>query len=132
MTSFHFDTSEVDRLTVDLTGAPRRVVENARPVMKKAAASVRRRMQNDFRGHRYAGSVPASLESQQRDAHGLAFEIGELDSSGAQWGLAAILAYGTSNNAPVVDHSASLRRVAPQLEKNLGDAGEDSVLGARG
>lgn len=127
--SFSIDSSEVDRLAVDMRGADRRVVEGARPVMKRAAMNVKRRMMKDFRGHRYAGAVPFSLEFEQRDRHGLAYEIGELDSAGRQWGLAAILAYGTSNNAPVVDHTAALRNESGLIQKKLGDVAEDSVLG---
>lgn len=128
---FHIDTSEVDRLVVDMTGADRRVVENSRPVMKRTALEVKRRMMKDFRGHRYAGGVPYSLEFQQTDAHGLGFEIGELDSAGRQWGIAAILAYGTSNNAPNVDHTAALRGEAPVMAEHLADVAEDSVLGGQ-
>lgn len=125
----HIDASEVDRLTVDLSQADRRVVEGARPVMKRGALGIKRRMQKEFSGHRFAGGVPFSLEFEQRDAHGLAYEIGELDSAGRQWGLAAILSYGTSNNAPVADHRKALIGEVPLLEKHLGDVAEDSVLG---
>ena len=125
---FHIDASEVDRLVVDLRGADRRVVENARPVMKRAAVEVKKRMQAELSGHRYAGGVPFSLEFEQRDAHGLRYEIGELDSSGRQWGLAAILTYGTSNNAPVADHRRALVGEAEALD-DLGKAAEGSVLG---
>lgn len=129
MSRWHIDASEVDRLAVDMRGADRRIIEGARPVMKRAAVNVKRRMRRDFSGHKYAGGVPFSLEFEQTDAHGLGYEIGELDSAGRQWGLAAILAYGTSNNAPVVDHTAALRGEAPLLDKHLGDVAEDAVLG---
>lgn len=126
---FHIDSSEVDRLTVDLRGADRRVVEGARPVMKRGALEVKKRMQREFSGHNYAGGVPFSLEFNQTDALGLGYEIGELDSAGRQWGIAAILSYGTSNNAPVADHRKALIGEAPAIEKHLGDVAEDSVLG---
>ncbi|MDN4174732.1 hypothetical protein QWY28_17355 [Nocardioides sp. SOB77] len=125
----HIDASEVDRLAVDMRGAPLRLQRKARGVMKRGALEIKRGMQDDFSGHRYAGAVPASIEFEQRDAAGLAYEIGELDSAGPQWGLAAILAFGTSNNAPVVDHTAALRGEAPEIARHLGDAAEDSVLG---
>lgn len=129
MTGFKFDTSEVGRLSVDLSGADHRVVENARPVMKRGALEVKKKMQKELSGHRYAGGVPFSLEFQAQDALGLAYEIGELDSAGRQWGLAAILTYGTSNNAPVADHRRALIGESDKIAEHLGDAGEDSVLG---
>lgn len=124
-----FDTREVNRLAVDMTGAPKRMQFKTRKVMKRSALGIKTRMQEEFSGHRQARGVPASMEMQQLDALGYTWEIGELDSAGPQWGLAAILAYGTSNNAPVADHTAALRGELPLIEKYLGDAGEDSVLG---
>jgi len=125
----HFDTSQVNRLAVDLSEAPKRLQFRARKTMKRSALEIKRRMAKDFSGHRQAGGVPFSLEFQQLDAAGFAYEIGELDSAGRQWGLAAILAYGTSNNAPVVDHTAGLWREAPVMAMHLGDDAEDSVFG---
>jgi hypothetical protein len=125
----HIDTSDARDLVVDLAGAPGRIRRKAPAVMKRGALEVKRGMADDFSGHRYAGRVPASLEFEQRDALGLVYEVGELDSAGPQWGIAAILAYGTSNNAPVVDHTAALRREVPAIERHLGDAGEEAALG---
>ncbi|WP_232676678.1 hypothetical protein [Nocardioides sp. R-C-SC26] len=96
--------------------------------MKRSALGVKRGMQADFSGHRYAGATPGSLEFEAAGTP-LDYRIGELDSAGPQWGLAAILAFGTSNNAPVVDHTAALYRELPQVEHHLGNAGEDAVFG---
>lgn len=125
------DTSQVTRLAVDLSQAPGRLQRRAPRTMRRSALEIKKKMQADFSGHRYAGAVPLSLEFEQRDALGLAFEIGELDSSGRQWGLAAILAFGTANNAPVVDHAAGLRRETPTMLNHLADDAEGSVLGER-
>jgi hypothetical protein len=62
---------------------------------------------------------------------GLSYDVGELDSAGPSWGIAAIMAFGTVNNAPVVDHEMPARREMFVLEKYLGDAGEEDVLGGR-
>lgn len=123
------DASEVLALAVDLSAAPGRVQRSAPKVMKRSALEVKRHMQDDFSGHRYAGATPYSLEFEQLDALGLSFKVGEIDSAGPQWGLAAILAYGTSNNAPNTDHKAGLRRETPNIVHHLGAAGEDAVLG---
>jgi hypothetical protein len=121
------DSSQVMSLARDLAGAPRRVETQADRVMKKGALEVKRGMQRVFSGHRYAGAVPGSLEFQKVGPQ--TYDIGELDSAGPQWGLAAILAYGTSNNAPVVDHTKPLAREALVVAERLGDAGQDAVLG---
>jgi hypothetical protein len=126
----HIDTSEVDRLAVDLGQAPARIQRTAPAVMKRGALEVLRGMRKDFSGHRQARGVPLSLEMEPRDIAGLTWQVGEVDSAGVQWGLAAILAYGTSNNAPNTDHTAALRREAPVIEHHLADEGENAVLGA--
>jgi hypothetical protein len=123
----NFDMSEVSALADDLARAPARNRAEASKVMSKTSTQVLRRMKQDFSGHRYSGGVPASLEKHRQGS--LGYEIGELDSAGRQWGIAAILAYGTSNNAPVLDHTAALHAEAPLMEKYLGDAAEESVLG---
>jgi hypothetical protein len=129
VTGVHFDTSQVDRLAVDLSEAPKRLQFAARKTMKRTALEIKRRMQEEFSGHRYAEAVPLSLEFRATRADGLGYEIGELDSAGPQWGLAAILAYGTSNNAPVADHRKSLREEAPIMLAHLGSDAADAVLG---
>ena len=130
MSSLRVDTSDARRFGIDLSNASGRLQRRAPRTMKKSALQIKRRMAEDFSGHRYAGAVPASLEFQQLDPLGLRFEIGELDSGGPQWGLAAILAFGTSNNAPVVDHTAALWREAPVMLNHLGGDAADSVFGA--
>lgn len=123
----HFDTSEVDRLAVDLRQAPKRLQFKARGVMKKGALNIKNLMREEFSGHSYAPAVPFSFEMEPRGE--FAWEIGELDSGGPQWGIAAILAYGTSNNAPVADHVKALRLETPNIMRHLADEAEDAVLG---
>lgn len=130
MSGVHFDTSQVDRLAIDLTEAPKRIQFNARKTMKKSALRIKQRMQDEFSGHRHARSVPLSFEFQQLDNIGLSYEIGELDSAGPQWGIAAILAFGTSNNAPVADHVKGLREETPIMLDFLGVDAEQAVLGS--
>lgn len=125
------DSSEVTHLAVDLSKAPDRITSDMRKVVKRGALNIKRGMQKDFSGHRYAGGVPGSFEFNQSGSNAFIAqaEIGELDSAGPQWGIAAILAYGTSNNAPVVNLTGALYREVPALTKYLGDAAENDVLG---
>lgn len=124
------DTSELDALARDLAGAGRRAGAQARKVMKRGALGVKTAMKEEFSGHGHAPWVPGSLEFEATgDADGLSYRIGELDSAGPQWGIAAILAFGTSNNAPVVDHTKALHGEAEKVAHYLGEAGENAVLG---
>lgn len=121
------DNHELAQLAADLKRAPGRAERDSRKIVKRGALEVLRGMRREFSGHNYAGQVPGSLEMQEVGT--LSYDVGELDSGGPQWGIAAILAYGTSNNAPVVDHELPARREAFVIERHLGDAGEDAVLG---
>lgn len=125
------DASEVADLAIDLGGADERMPPEMRKIVKRGALEIKKGMQKDFTGHRYAPEVRLSLEFSQAGSNAFIAQarIGELDSAGPQWGLAAILAYGTSNNAPVVDHRAALWREVPVVMERLAAAGEDAVLG---
>jgi hypothetical protein len=118
-----FDTSEVDRLAVTLGKAGFKATLEATKVIAKAAGKVSEGMKQDFTGHAYAPAIPRAINY---DVRGLAFEVG-VDKSGPQGGLGNILAFGTSRNAAVVDHTASLRRELPALEKYLADVAERAV-----
>ena len=121
------DTHELDDLAHDFATARGRIRRATRKTMKRTALEIKRGMRDDFSGHSYAPRVKFSLEF--KSLGGNAYEIGELDSAGPQWGIAAILAFGTSNNAPVVDHTAALRRETPKMLDYLGKGAEDSVFG---
>lgn len=117
------DASEVAALAVDLGKAGRKATLAATKVVAKGAHNVAENMRQDFTGHSHAPHIPRAVNY---DVRGLSFEVG-VDKSGPQGGLGNILAFGTSKNAPVVDHTASLRRELPNLEKYLADIGVDSL-----
>ena len=117
------DTSEVDRLAVDLGKAGYRATLAATKVIAKGAGKVSENMRQDFTGHSHAPLIPRAVNY---DVRGLSFEVG-VDKSGPQGGLGNLLAFGSSNNAAVVDHTASLRKELPAIEKYLADIGVDSL-----
>ena len=127
MSGVKFDTSQVDRLAIDLEDAPKRLQLAARKTMKRSALEIKRRMVEEFTGHKYARGAEHALEMQPRGEFG--WEIGELDSAGYRWGLLAILAYGTANNAPTADHRKSLREETPFILRYLGVDARNAVLG---
>ena len=121
--SFEIDASEVDLLAVSLGKAGRKVALDSAKVIAKGAGKVAEGMRKDFSGHGHAPAIPRAINY---DVRGLDFEVG-VDKRGPQGGLGNILAFGTSKNAAVVDHTASLRRELPEIEKWLGDVGERAV-----
>jgi hypothetical protein len=122
----HIDASEVGLLAVDMSRAPQRLQRQAPDKLGHSARNIRANMREDFSGHRYAPHIPNAVNYSRLGR--LEYEIG-VDKDGPQGGLGNILAYGTSNNAPVVDHTLSLHREVPSLERRLGEAAEDAVFG---
>ena len=117
------DASQVDRLAADLGRAGRKATLQATAVIAKGALNIKNGMKADFTGHRNAIRIPAAINY---DLRGLSAEIG-VDKRGPQGGLGNILAFGTSKNAAVVDHTAALRREVPNIEKFLGEIGVKSL-----
>lgn len=123
----HVDTSQLDRLAIDLSEAPGRIQRSAPKVMARGAFNIKTEMREDFSGHNFLKDLGFKVNYDRLDRLGLAYEIG-IDKGG-QGSLGNIAAYGTSNNAPVADKNAGLRRELPRIVSHLGDVAEDSVLG---
>lgn len=121
-----WDTSQVNRLAVDLSEAPGRMQRKAPGVFARGAFEIKNRIKRAASGHDYLPGLSSNV-SYTKFAP-LDFEIG-FDKVG-QGNLANIAAFGSINNAPVMESPAMLAR--PELleiERHLGDAGEESVLG---
>lgn len=121
----HWDTDQADRLSIDLRKAPGRMQRSAPKVFNVAANKIKRGMKLVASGHDYLPSLDQHVSYTRLDP--LVFEIG-FDKVG-QGNLANIAAFGSVNNAPVMDHTAPLRAELPSLIRYLGDEGEDAVLG---
>lgn len=113
----------LDRLVVDLGHAGRKATIESMKVMAKAASKIRDGMREDFTGHNHAPSIPRAIDYTVR---GLSIEVG-VNKSGPQGALGNLLAFGSSKNAAVVDHTAALRRELPALERYLADVAEKSL-----
>jgi len=124
----YIDTSELRALANDLARAPERTKAKARKVMVVGANKVKKGMRRDASGHRYLPELGSHVSYDMLTV-GLGFEVG-IDKVG-QGRLGNIAAYGTSNNAPVFDHTAAARREVPLIVNHLGDALEESALGGR-
>ena len=104
------DASDVAKLALDLGAAGAKATLATTAVVADHAARTQAGMRKDFSGHRGAPHIPRAVDSTVR---GLDAEIG-VNKAGPQGGLGNILAFGTSNNAPVVDHTAAQRREMPR------------------
>lgn len=121
----HWDTSQVDLLAVDLRQAQGRIQRSAPKVFEVGANKIKRSMKRVASGHSY---LPQLDQHVSYDRHGdLNYEIG-FDKVG-QGNLANFAAFGSINNAPVMDHTLPLREEIPSIMKHLADEGEDAVLG---
>jgi len=128
MSRIEFDTSEVKQLAADLSRAPGRIQRRAPKVFEVAANKIKRGMRRDASGHNYLSGLPSTVNYDHLG--GLNYEIG-FDKVG-QGNLANFAAFGSINNAPVLDLNAPLRREVPFILRALAGAGEDSVLGGDG
>lgn len=125
MTRIEFDTSEVDRLALDLSRAPGRMQRRAPKVFEVAANKIKRGMRRDAEGHRHLAGLPSQLEYDRLGA--LDYEIGY--NKVGQGNLANFAAFGSINNAPVLVLDAPLRHELPHMLRALADEAEDSVFG---
>jgi hypothetical protein len=137
VTSFSIDDSELRTLRVDLTGAPLRAQLGARSRINRGRIKVEAGMRRDARGitGNWFGKPGTSFDTGlQRHVSSemltpLSAEIGI--RPGGAGSLAHILTYGSVNNGPAWDHTASLRRATPGIERDIADMGEDATLGGK-
>lgn len=121
-----WDTSGVNRLAVDLSEAPGRAQRKAPGVFARGAFEIKNRIKRAASGHDYLPSLDAHVSYTKYGF--LDYEIG-FDKVG-QGNLANIAVYGSINNAPVMESPEMIARYElPEIERHLGDVGEESVLG---
>lgn len=125
MTGFHWDTSQVNRLSLDLSEAPGRIQRRAPKVFARGALEIKKRLKVAASGHRYLPSLDQYVTYDKVGE--LSYEIGfERRGQGL---LANIAVYGSVNNAPIMMSPADAARLEmPAIERNLADAGEAAVL----
>lgn len=120
MSEVHFDTSEVDALADALLDAAQ--VKGFASTMRKAAMNIKRTMREDASGHRHLPGLASKVNYDFDTAAGgryISVIVG-FDKKG-QGNLANIAAYGSRNNAPVMDVTRGLRAEVPRLSQWLSD-----------
>ena len=125
MSRIKFDTSQVDRLAVDLSEAPGRIQRQAPKVFEVGANKIKNGMKRDASGHHFLSGLDQHISYTRFGA--LDYEIG-IDKVG-QGNLGNFAAFGSVNNVRVMDHTAALRHELPFIQRNLGDVGEAAVFG---
>ena len=111
--------TDMDDLVATFGAAPGRAFTGARRVLEVAAAKIKKDMARDFEaaGGQHARHVHRAVDYQ---VNGLRAEIG-VNKDKPQGALGNVLAFGTVNNAPLLDIARSMRAELPHAEKALAD-----------
>lgn len=109
-----FDTSELDALARDFAAAPAKVIPALLPVANKAGVSIKGVMRRDASGHSHLPGLSRAVEYDvDSDASSVTVTVGFRKQG--QGNLANIAAFGTSNNAPVMDITRGLTAEVPKF-----------------
>lgn len=133
--TWHIDDSELAQLEIDISGAPGRIQRKAPEALRtKVGPELDRQMRVDATGHmgnwfgrpgtEYVTPTPP-ISHEMIDTWTVEAGV-EPRGSGKLW---RIIVFGSTNNEPVYDHTAALRRSIPFALNALGVAAEESVLG---
>jgi hypothetical protein len=122
----HWDTSEVDRLAIDLSRAPGRMQRRAPKVFAVGMAKAKKNLKRMASGHSHLPQLDSHVEYDRLgDLH---YELGF--NKVGQGSLANIAVYGSINNAPIMGTPADALRVElPYILRHLGDEAAEAVLG---
>ncbi len=103
-----WDASEVHALAVRLGSVPARAMLALRPVGERAGMKMKASMRRGATGHRHLPGLARAVEYNVTSSPSeLSVEVGFRKQG--QGNLAAIAAFGSVNNAPVMDITAPLR-----------------------
>ena len=127
MSSGWIDTSELNALAKDLLDGAQ--VRDLEKVMHRAANNIKRTMREDASGHSHLPMLAHTVNydlvtTGSQVAVVVGFEKKKVVGGGkyrTPGNLANIAAYGSRNNAPVMDITRGLRMELPALETWLGD-----------
>lgn len=116
------DASEVHALAADFYAAPAKVMAAIVPVASRAGVAMKRTMKKDASGHGHlpglSNHVEYDLESSATEVR---VEVGFRKSG--QGNLANIAAFGSVNNAPVMDITRSLADEVPNFMRWVAKVG---------
>lgn len=108
------DHRELDALGLHLTAAPAAVIPAILPAANRAGLNIKRRMGRDASGHAHLKGLGSKVEYEVTPSvSSVEIEVGFRDEGLGE--LANIAAFGSVNNAPVMDITAGLTEELPKL-----------------
>ena len=122
----NFDHSELDALAADLVKAPAKVLPAIVPVVNRAGVKIKATMKSDASGHRHLPGLSRAVGYDvDVTATTASVEVGFAKQG--QGNLANIAAFGTSNNAPVLDITRGLYEELPYFMRAVAKAGTEAL-----
>lgn len=120
------DHRELDALARDLIAAPAQVIPAILPTAHRAAANMKRIMRSDASGHDHLPGLAAKVEyTVTPSPSSVEIEVGFRDEG--QGELANIAAFGSVNNAPVMDITRGLTEETPKLVRFAAQAAVKAI-----
>lgn len=121
-----FDTSELDALARDLMAAPAKIIPAILPVANKAGVSMKGTLRKDSSGHSHLPGLSRTAEYDvDSDATSVTVTAGFRKQG--QGNLANVAAFGTSNNAPVMDITRALKDEVPKFARWVAQVGAEAI-----
>lgn len=110
------DHRELDRFAADLLTVPTQVIPAILPTANRAGLNLKRRMGKDASGHSHLPGLASKVEYDVKATpSSVTVEVGFRDEG--QGELAGIAAFGSVNNAPVMDITAGLDEEAAKFTR---------------
>lgn len=125
--SIDFDTSDLIRLTVDLSRAPTIAAAAARAIVQKGSLNIKNQMIAEASGHSTLPYFPQSITYETRELAFAAEGIIGPDKDRPQGALGNLLYFGSSKNAPVFNLIGPLEAEAPKFIAALTAAAAKAV-----
>ena len=121
-----WDVSELDRLAFELASAPAKALAALGPVAARAGGNIKATMRKDASGHRGLADLPRFVEYDvERGATSVGVEVGFRKEG--QGNLANFAAFGSSNNAPIMDITRGLNDEVPNFMRWVAQVGAEAL-----
>lgn len=119
MADFTVDTSEVDKLALDLAAVPAKAIPRAEAVMKKGAQNIKEAQQEAFRGSASFGAIARTVSYDRRGLFGsIGYEVGPtIGGAGSLAGIA--VEGGARGGGGTVDIDHTLADEVPNVVSEL-------------
>lgn len=122
----NWDTSELDALAREFMAAPLRIIPALVPTAHRAGGNIKRVMKADASGHDFLPGLASTVEYDLKQTPtSIAVEVGFRKEG--QGNLANIAAFGSVNNAPVMDITRGLDEELPKFMRWVAQVGSEAI-----